>query len=45
VLAKVVHAFDLEFGEGYNEQKFRDEWKDYFVLAIGALNMKFIPRT
>jgi hypothetical protein len=44
IIANVVRNFDLEFGEGYSEQKFIDDWKDYFVLAIGPLEMRFIPR-
>lgn len=45
VVANVVREFDLQFGEGYSEQKFVDEWKDYMVLNLGPLPMKFIPRS
>jgi len=44
VIAKIVRNFDLEFGEQYDDQKFLRELKDHLVMAIGELNMVFIPR-
>jgi len=45
VVANVVREFDLEFGDGFSQEKFVDEWKDYMVLSLGPLPMKFLPRS
>jgi cytochrome P450 len=43
-LARIAKDFDLEFGDGYDDRRFDEEWADYMVLSIGALPLKFIPR-
>ncbi|KAJ7865599.1 cytochrome P450 [Mycena olivaceomarginata] len=37
VVAYVMQAFELRFAEGYNEERWEDELKDYFVMQKGSL--------
>jgi hypothetical protein len=37
VLAYVLQAFELRFADGYDEQRYEAELKDYFVLQKGSL--------
>ncbi|KAF4633933.1 hypothetical protein G7Y89_g4190 [Cudoniella acicularis] len=45
VLARIVREFDVSFGESYDEETFENEWKDYGVLQVGAVWLKFSPRS
>ncbi|KAH8658755.1 high nitrogen upregulated cytochrome P450 monooxygenase-like protein 2 [Tricladium varicosporioides] len=44
VLARIVREFNFEFGESYDEKTFEGEWKDYGILQVGAVWLKFTPR-
>jgi cytochrome P450 family 628 len=44
VVASVVREFDLEFGDGYSEERFLDEWKDHVIVKIWKMEMKFLKR-
>jgi len=43
-IARIVRTFDIQFGSSHNEQVFESEWKDYVVVKIGTLWMRFQPR-
>ncbi|KAF8243368.1 cytochrome P450 [Wilcoxina mikolae CBS 423.85] len=44
VTASVVKKFALEFGPGYDDKKFLSEWKEYLLVQIGSIEMKFVRR-
>ncbi|KAL2074673.1 hypothetical protein VTL71DRAFT_8452 [Oculimacula yallundae] len=44
ILTNVVKRWDVVLGEKYNEQKWNEGIKDYGVLEIGELWIKFVPR-
>ncbi|KAI5850757.1 cytochrome P450 [Tricharina praecox] len=43
-VARVVSEFTFELGEGYNEERYRKEWKDYFTVSLGRCEMRFRER-
>jgi cytochrome P450 len=43
-IASVVRQFDVVLGESYSEDVWQEEWKDYAVLQVGALPVKFLGR-
>jgi cytochrome P450 len=43
-IASVVRYFDVVLGESYSEDVWQEEWKDYAVLQVGALPVKFLER-
>jgi len=43
-IASVVRQFDVVLGESYSEDVWQEEWKDYAVLQVGALPVKFLER-
>lgn len=44
-LASVVKEWDVELGEKYDEKQWKDDFKDYHVVKVGDLWVKFVPRT
>jgi cytochrome P450 len=44
-IASVVRQFDVILGESYSEDVWQEEWKDYAVLQVGSLPVKFLERT
>ncbi|TEY38627.1 hypothetical protein BOTCAL_0481g00020 [Botryotinia calthae] len=44
VIARIVHTFDIQFGHSHDDVLFESEWKDYMVVEIGNLWVRFLPR-
>jgi cytochrome P450 len=43
-VARVVRVYRVEVGEGYDEEKYRREFKDHATAMIGEIQVRFIPR-
>lgn len=43
-VAKTIDRFVIELDESYSEEKYRSEWRDYFTVMIGTIEMRFLPR-
>ncbi|KAI5788576.1 cytochrome P450, partial [Pyronema domesticum] len=43
-VARTVEGFKVTLGEGFCEERYRDEWRDYFTVMIGGIEMVFRPR-
>ncbi|KAF7890487.1 hypothetical protein EAF00_008802 [Botryotinia globosa] len=44
VIAHIVRTFDIQFGHSHDDVLFEREWKDYMVVEIGNLWLRFLPR-
>ncbi|CZR65232.1 related to pisatin demethylase cytochrome P450 [Phialocephala subalpina] len=44
-LASILKEWSIELGEKYDEKQWKDGFKDYHVVKIGDLWVKFAPRT
>ena len=36
---------EVRLGEGWNEQKFREEWRDFFTVKMGEARVRFVERS
>ncbi|TGO42003.1 hypothetical protein BHYA_0013g00060 [Botrytis hyacinthi] len=44
VIARIVRTFDIQFGHSHDDVIFEREWKDYMVVEVGKLWVRFLPR-
>ncbi|KAF7876990.1 uncharacterized protein EAF02_008210 [Botrytis sinoallii] len=44
VIARIVRTFDIQFSTSHDDVLFEREWKDYMVVEVGNLWVRFLPR-
>ncbi|TGO19003.1 hypothetical protein BTUL_0006g00360 [Botrytis tulipae] len=44
VIARIVRTFDIQFSHSHDDILFEREWKDYMVVDVGNLWVRFLPR-
>jgi hypothetical protein len=43
-VARVVSEFVIELGDGYSEERYREQWKDYIATSLGTCELRFKAR-